>query len=52
MNYYWMGMFAGQKTATRTKPAERRHRILSAIGGITLALLVGAGLFIAAVLDS
>jgi hypothetical protein len=52
MNYYWMGIFAGQKTASRTEPADRRRRILSAIGGMTLALLIGAGLFIAAALNS
>jgi len=49
MSNFWMAPLAAQTTAD-TKPASRRHRVLSAVGGIALALLIGAGLFIAAAL--
>ena len=45
-----MTLLAAQTVAADTKPADRRHRVLSAVGGIALALLIGAGLFIAAAL--
>jgi hypothetical protein len=47
MNNFWVGLLAAQTAASDIKPANRRHRVLSAIGGIALALLIGAGLFIA-----
>jgi len=41
----WMGMRAAQKAAGRgLKPSDRQHQIVSAIIGILLAVLVGAGL--------
>jgi hypothetical protein len=45
---FWAGIAAAQNAAASTKPADRRHRVLSIVGGIALALLVGGGLFIAA----
>ena len=50
MNNFWMGLIAAQTAAADTKPADRRHRVLSILGGIALALLLGGGLFIAAAL--
>jgi hypothetical protein len=50
MSNFWMALLAAQSTAGNTKPANRRHRILSIVGGIALALLIGAGLFVAAAL--
>jgi hypothetical protein len=50
MSSFWMALLAAQSTACDTKPADRRHRILSIVGGIALALLIGAGLFVAAAL--
>jgi hypothetical protein len=50
MSNFWMALLAAQRTAGDTKPADRRHRILSIVGGIALALLIGAGLFVAAAL--
>jgi hypothetical protein len=41
---------AAQKAATGTKPASRRHGILTAVGGIALGLLIGAGLLVAVAL--
>jgi hypothetical protein len=49
MSNFWMALVAAQTSAADTKPASRR-RVLSAVGGIALALLIGAGLFIAAAL--
>jgi hypothetical protein len=41
----WMGVRAAQKTAGRgLKSSDRQHQIVSAIIGILLAVLVGAGL--------
>jgi len=48
MSNFWMALLAAQTAAADTKPADRRHRVLSVLGGIALALLIGAGLFIAA----
>lgn len=50
MSNFWMALLAAQ-TAADTKPADRRHRVLSVLAGIALALLIGAGLFIAAALN-
>jgi hypothetical protein len=50
MSNFWMALLAAQTAAADTKPADRRHRVLSVLGGIALALLVGVGLFIAAAL--
>jgi len=49
MSNFWLGLVAAQ-TVADTKPADRRQRVLSILGGIALALLIGAGLFIAAAL--
>ena len=48
----WLGIAAAQSAAAGSKPADRRHRILSIVGGIALALLIGGGLLVAAVLTS
>jgi hypothetical protein len=50
MSNFWVALLAAQTAAADTKPADRRHRVLSVLGGITLALLIGGGLFIAAAL--
>ena len=52
MGNFWIGVAAAQGAAAGSKPADRRHRILSIVGGIALALLIGGGLFVAAVLNS
>jgi hypothetical protein len=49
---FWMGIAAAQTAAAGAKHVERRHRVLSIVGGIALALLIGGGLFAAAVLNS
>jgi hypothetical protein len=49
MSNFWMALLAAQ-TGAEAKPADRRSRLLSVLGGLALALLIGAGLFIAAVL--
>jgi hypothetical protein len=49
MNNFWMGLLAAQTAAADTKSADRRQRALSVLGGMALALLIGGGLFIAAV---
>jgi divalent metal cation (Fe/Co/Zn/Cd) transporter len=51
MSDFWMSILAAQKAAAGTKPPDRRHRVLSIVGGIALAVLIGAGLFIAAALN-
>ena len=50
MSNFWMALLAAQTAAADTKRTDRRHRVLSVLGGIALALLIGAGLFIAAAL--
>jgi hypothetical protein len=50
MNNFWMGLLAAQTATASTKPASRRHHVLSVLGGIALALLIGGGLLIAAAL--
>jgi|GraSoiStandDraft_15_1057317.scaffolds.fasta_scaffold2701106_2 hypothetical protein len=52
MGDFWMGIVAAQNAVAGSKPADRRHRFLSIVGGIALALLIGAGLFIVAGLSS
>jgi hypothetical protein len=43
----WTGVRAAQKTAGRVpKPSDRQRQIVSAIIGILLAVLVGAGLLV------
>lgn len=51
MGNFWIGIAAAQNAAASTKPADRRHRVLSIVGGIALALLIGGGLFVAAGLN-
>jgi hypothetical protein len=42
-----MGVRAAQKTADRgLKPSDRKHQIVSAIIGVLLAVLIGAGLLV------
>ena len=48
MGGFWMGVLAAQRAASGTKAADRRHHVLSMVGGIALALVIGAGLFIVA----
>jgi hypothetical protein len=50
MSNFWMALLAAQTAAADTKSASRRQQILSVVCGIALALLIGAGLFIAAAL--
>jgi hypothetical protein len=50
MNNIWMALLAAQTDTVDTKPAARRRRVVSVLGGVALALLIGAGLFIAAAL--
>jgi hypothetical protein len=50
MNNLWMALFAAQTAAADAKPADRRHRVLSLLGGIALTLLIGGGLIIAGAL--
>jgi hypothetical protein len=51
MGDFWMGIAAAQNAAAGTKPANHRHRVLSVIGGIALALVIGGGLFMLAALN-
>jgi hypothetical protein len=50
MNNIWMALLAAQADAADSKPADRRRRAFSMLAGLALALLIGAGLFIAAAL--
>ena len=50
MSDFWMSILAAQKAATGTKPAKRRHSILTIVSGIVIGLLIGAGLSVAAAL--
>jgi hypothetical protein len=52
MDNFWIGVAAAQNAAAGAKPPDSRHRVLSIVGGITLAVLIGAGLFIVAALNS
>ena len=49
---FWLGVTVAKNAATGTKPPDRRHRVLSIVGGIAFALLIGGGLFIAAALNA
>jgi len=51
MGDFWMGIAAVQNAASGTKPVDRGIRVLSIVGGIALALLIGGGLFIVAALN-
>ena len=48
---FWLGVTVAKNAATGTKPPDRRHRVLSIVGGVALALLIGGGLFIVAALN-
>ena len=48
MGDFWMGIALAQNAGAGTKRADRQHRILSIVGGIAIAVLIGAGLFIVA----
>jgi len=52
MSNFWIGLLAAQAAASDVKHATRRQRVLSVVGGIALAFLIGAGLFIMAALTS
>jgi hypothetical protein len=51
MGNFWLGVAMAQNAPVRTKSSNRRHRALSIVGGIALALLIGGGLFIVAALN-
>jgi hypothetical protein len=42
------GIAAAQGAAASTKPANRRHRVRSIVGGIALTLLIGGALVVVA----
>ena len=46
MGDFWMGIASAQNAVAGTKRAN--HRILSIVGGLAIAVLIGAGLFIVA----
>jgi hypothetical protein len=50
MSNFWVALLAAQTDAADAKPTDRRSRLLSVLGGIALALLIGASLFIVAAL--
>ena len=52
MGHFWMGVAAAHHAAAQGKSVDRRHRVLSLVGGVVLALLIGVGLFIVAALNS
>jgi hypothetical protein len=45
---FWLGIGAAQKGARskRVEPTHRRHRVISIVVGILLALLIAAGFFL------
>ena len=45
-----MALFAAQTAAADAKPTDRRHRVLSVLGGIAVTFLIGGGLIIAGAL--
>ena len=58
MGNFWMGIAAAQNAAAETqnaaaetKLADRGHRVLSIVGGIAIALLIGGGMLVAAALN-
>ena len=50
MGNFWLALFAAQTAAADAKPTDRRHRVLSVLGGIALTLLIGSGLLLAVAL--
>jgi hypothetical protein len=54
MDKFWIGVAAAQNAnaVAGAKPAKRRHPVLSIIGGIAIALLIGAGMFVVAALNN
>jgi hypothetical protein len=52
MGNFWIGVAAGQHAAAGAKSAERRHPVVSIIGGVVIALLIGAGMFVVAALSN
>ena len=55
MRDFWIGVAVAQNAAAGTKagakPADRRYRVLSIVGGIALSLLVGGALLIGLALN-
>jgi hypothetical protein len=53
MDKFWMGVAAAQNAnaVAGAKSAKRRHSVLSIIGGIAIALLIGAGMLVVAALN-
>ena len=45
-----MALLAAQTAAADTKPGDRRHRVLSVLGGIALIFLIDSGLLVVAAL--
>jgi hypothetical protein len=54
MDKFWIGVAAAQNVdaVAAAEPAKRRHSVLSIIGGMAIALLVGAGMLVVAALNS
>jgi hypothetical protein len=52
MSNFWMGIAAAQNLSAENKSRGRRHPVLSVVLGIGLALLIGAGLFVMAAVNS
>jgi hypothetical protein len=54
MDKFWMGVAAAQNANAvgEAKPAKRRHPVFSIIGGIAIALLMGAGMLVVAALNN
>ena len=56
MDKFLMGVAAAQNANANAvagaKSAKRRHPVLSIIGGIAIALLIGAGMLVVAALNN
>jgi hypothetical protein len=54
MDKFWIGVAAAQNVdaVAGAEPAKRRHPVLAVIGGIAIALLIGAAMFVVAALNS
>ena len=54
MDKFWIGVGAAQNanSVAEAEPAKRRHPVLSIIGGIAIALLIGAVMFVVAALNN
>jgi hypothetical protein len=50
MSNFWMALIAAQTAAADAKPADRRQRVLSVLGGVALTMLIGGALIIAGAL--